>query len=108
MSRTFKDRPYRLAVEEAKQHGVVWTHWNGATVGDACAYGWMTGNRMHVPLDRMRCWYFIEDDWYPTYGNERRIRQTLKQAANSFNHGLADEDWDEPEVYQRRRVWRIC
>ena len=47
----------------------------------------------------------IGDDWYTDYGNKTRIRDSLSIAVNTYNSGMMDEDWDEPNVYQRRRRW---
>lgn len=111
MSRTYKDRPYRLAQREAMDHGYVSLHgWTDDPtrlfLADVGTYVRSRHNvRCHLPLRRYEDWRWIEGDWESDYGNERRIAQHLHMACREANSGLMDDDWDDPVVYQRRRRW---
>lgn len=108
MSRTFKDRPYALIEDEARSRGFSHTydcgrfHWEYVEVAK---YAYSRKRNPHIPARRWEDWRWIEDDWYTDYGNETRIRDSLSIAVNTYNSGMMNEDWDEPNVYQRRRRW---
>lgn len=108
MSRTFKDRPCALIEDEARSRGFSHTfdcgrfHWEYVEVAK---YAYSRKRNPHIPARRWEDWRWIEDDWYTDYGNETRIRDSLSIAVNTYNSGMMDEDWDEPNVYQRRRRW---
>lgn len=111
MSRTYKDRPYRLAQCEALDHGYVFQwRWNPNPMdlfsADVEAYAYSRHNtRFHLPLRHWSDWRWIEGDWETDCGNERRIAQRLHMACREANSGFMDDDWDDPLVYQRRRRW---
>lgn len=108
MSRTFKDRPYALIEDEARSRGFSHTydcgrfHWEYVEIAK---YAYSRKRNPHIPARRWEDWRWIEDDWYTDYGNETRIRDSLSIAVNTYNSGMMNEDWDEPNVYQRRRRW---
>lgn len=113
MSRTYKDRPYRLAVREAQEAGYV-VHVpfrplfaaTSAWYTDVDGYAYTRHNRrIHLPLRRFSDWRWIEGDWMTDHGDARQIRQHLKMACRDANSGLMSDDWDDPVVYQRRRRW---
>ena len=108
MSRTYKDKPYRLVEQEAIEHGYweLWPDWRGGyrIVGDTYAYRNATGKRYRT-YSRWHDYRDYEAEWNPDYGDPKRIRMILRQAADAHNHGIMDEDWDDSTVYQRRRAW---
>ncbi|RSX56935.1 hypothetical protein D2E24_0880 [Bifidobacterium samirii] len=105
MSRTYKDRPYRLDIRAAlvdeylDSSAEAWPHASRESLADVVRYGYTRHNRnMHLPLRRRSNWRWIEGDRIPEYGNARRIRQHLKMACRGANSGLMDDDWDDPIV----------
>lgn len=114
MSRTYKDRPYRLFQKKAAENGYWRILWitpfevDDTWYADTDGYLYSRHNqRIHVPLKHYADWRWVEDDWLTDYGNEHRIKQLLKQACDTANNGLMDDDWDNPLVYQRRRSWHL-
>lgn len=116
MSRTFKDRPYRVVAREALDHGYRRiSYWSAVSrpdsddvwYADVEGYAYTRHNRnLHVQLDRMRMFRWIEGGWSTDYGLPREVRDRLRLAVRDANSGLIDEDWDDPVLYQRRRIWR--
>ncbi|PJM74182.1 hypothetical protein CS006_03385 [Bifidobacterium primatium] len=114
MSRTFKDRPYRIPAREALDHGFVRDSRPPRPVtgdvwsADMAGYFHSRRNRRnHLPLRRWGDWRWIEGDWVTDYGSRHEIRARLRLAAEAYNHGLMTDDWDDPVVYQRRRCWHL-
>lgn len=113
MSRTFKDRPYQVAQYEALAHGyrlnryACWRPQPPDWYADVEGYARTRHNRnMHLALRRMRDCRWIEDDWSTDYGKPWRVRDRLRHATRAANTGLVDRDWDDPVLYQKRRIWR--
>lgn len=112
MSRTYKDKPYRVFESEAKSHGFAHHElWFAADepreVIEVGKYAYSKGNT-HIPVRRHTRIRFIESEWwYTDYGNESAIRDTLHKAAVDYNNGVLDEDWDDVRAYQRRRRWHM-
>lgn len=115
MSRTWKDRPYRIMETEAERAGYMHTrrwplpHNMSATrlVPDVTAYAYATNHNLHIPARRIKDYRWIEDDWIPDYGASHRVREALNAAAIAANNGHSMHDWDDPIAYQRRRRWII-
>lgn len=114
MSRTWKDRPYRIMEDEAKRAGYLrswyWPLPRGASsrlVPDVRTYAYAAGRNVHIPARRMHDWRWIEDDWTTDYGASHRVREALNAAAIAANNGYDMRDWDDPIAYQRRRRWII-
>ena len=84
MSRTFKDKPYRVLKREAMEHGYTYLRYN-----------WMHWHN----------WHDCEDDWYPDYVNRRTVRDRCRIAVREANDGVMDDDWDDPRLYRRRVKW---
>lgn len=108
MSRTWKDRPYRLSEREAINAGYwyIWPNIHGGwdVHGDVASYRAATGKPV-CSHSRWNDYRDYEREWRPSYGNPTRIRSILRHAADEHNCGLMDADWDDPIVYQRRRIW---
>lgn len=75
MSRTFKDKPYRVLEREALEHGYTylrhnWMHPSEPPTleGDVTAYAYSQSRKAHIPSGRRwHSWHDYEDDWYPDY-----------------------------------------
>lgn len=75
MSRTFKDKPYRVLEREALEHGYAYLrhNWMHPTEpptleGDVTAYAYSQSRKAHIPSGRRwHSWHDYEDDWYPDY-----------------------------------------
>lgn len=114
MSRTFKDRPYRLREAEAVAAGCLFytLRCGGqdcfSAVGDVDGYEYSRHNhRTHAPIRRYSDWRWIEGDWCTDYGAPRcEVARRLRGVCGLANGGALDADWDDPVVYQRRRRWR--
>ncbi|WP_133119390.1 hypothetical protein [Bifidobacterium scaligerum] len=114
MSRTWKDRPYRIMEAEAKRAGYTHnTYWllpysvSREPVPDVTSYAYATSCNAHIPARRIRDYRWIEDDWIPDYGASHRVRKALNAAPIAANNGYDMRDWDDPIAYQRRRRWII-
>ncbi|MBW3090724.1 hypothetical protein [Bifidobacterium miconisargentati] len=116
MSRTWKDRPYRVMEAEAEHAGYMRNrYWplpccNASEirlVPDVTAYAYAVGYDAHIPAHHMRDYRWIEDDWIPDYGANHRVREALNAATIAANNGYDMRDWDDPIAYQRRRRWII-
>lgn len=110
MSRTWKDRPYKLAEREAIRHGYIilrrdWLHGGYRTIGNVDLYRRMSRRPVRAH-SRWHDWRDYENDWHPEYGNGTRVRDALHVAADTYNSGSMDGDWDDPDVYQKRRTWK--
>lgn len=115
MSRTDKDKPYRILEQEARNHGYLrlqhtylgngrWAMTPDAP--DVATYAHTQGSKAHIPAgDRWHDWRDYELDWAPDYGSPTIIRNHLQQTIHTANSGLMDEDWDDPVLYQRRVRW---
>lgn len=94
MSRTYRDRPRRLAEEDARRAGFVthlrWPH--PCDRVELAAYAHSLKSRRHIPLRRRGG---MNDD----YGSTR------VKAALSLARRDCGPDWDDWRVYQRRRRW---
>lgn len=112
MSRTYKDKPYKVLEREAVEHGcmrqrVDYLTGRCETVADVDSYQRMF-HRHARAYSRWHDWRDFENEWHPEYGNRTRVRDALHVAADAYNSGGADEDWDNPDVYQRRRAWKAA
>lgn len=109
MSRTYKDRPFFLIREDARSRGFSHVRVFGWGFSreeiDLRGYAYTRKRNPHIPVRRWCDWRWIEDDWHTDYGSDTRIRDMLHVAVDEYNSGRLDEDWDEPNVYQRRRRW---
>lgn len=105
MARTWKDKPYKVMEREAVEHGCTLTlrDWRNRprVVADIEAYL----RRIHRHARIRPRHDYGEDLWRPSYGNEAVIRDRLHMAATAHNSMLMDADWDDPDVYRRRRSW---
>lgn len=71
MSRTFKDKPYRVLEREAMEHGYTYLRYNRmhsaeppTLEGDVAAYAYSRGRKAHIPSGRRwHNWHDCEDDW---------------------------------------------
>ncbi|TPF95284.1 hypothetical protein [Bifidobacterium sp. UTBIF-78] len=109
MSRTWKDRPYRVMQNEAAKAGCLRPpyysrHKPAPLVPDVKTYAYVTGRDVHIPARRFTICHLAED-WDTDYGSRRAIRDALKAAIRDANSGIDMRDWDHPIAYQRRRRW---
>lgn len=113
MSRTFKDKPYRVLKREALEHGYTylrhnWMHPSEPPTfeGDVTAYAYSQSRKAHIPSGRRwHSWHDYEDDWYPDYVGRHTVRDRCRLAVREANAGLMDDDWDDPRLYRRRVKW---
>lgn len=111
MSRTYKDKNYKLLEREAAQHGFLeidnhsglapaeWT-------GNVTAYANHAGRKQHIhAYTRWHDWRDYENDWYPNWGSRSQLRDRLTVARHLANNGFMTLDWDDPIVYQQRAAW---
>ena len=101
MSRTWKDRPYRVMQAEAIHAGCLrmrpYYHPfdNPLTLEpDVVAYAYAADHNTHIPAQRFTLCRFVERSWTTDYGTRRQA-----------NSGHDMRDWDNPMAYQRRRRW---
>ena len=113
MSRTFKDKPYRVLEREALEHGYAYLrhNWMHPTEpptleGDVAAYSYSRGRKEDIPFGyRWHNWHDYEDGWHPDYVNRRTVRDRCRIAVREANDGVMDDDWDDPRLYRRRVKW---
>ena len=113
MSRTFKDKPYRVLKREALEHGYTYLRYNWmhpteppTVEGDVAAYSYSRGRKEHIPFGyRWHNWHDYEDGWHPDYVNRRTVRDRCRIAVREANDGVMDDDWDDPRLYRRRVKW---
>lgn len=93
MSRTFKDKPYRVLEREAMEHGYTYLRYNRmhsaeppTLEGDVAAYAYSRGRKAHIPSGRRwHNWHDCEDDWYPDYVSRRTVRDRIRLAVREAN-----------------------
>lgn len=113
MSRTFKDKPYRVLEREALEHGYTYLrhNWMHPTEpptleGDVTAYAYSQSRKAHIPSGRRwHSWHDYEDDRYPDYVGRHTVRDRCRLAVREADTGLMDNDWDDPRLYRRRVKW---
>lgn len=113
MSRTFKDKPYRVLEREALEHGYTYLRYNWmhpteppTVEGDVAAYSYSRGRKEHIPFGyRWHSWHDYEDGWYPDYVGRHTVRDRCRIAVREADTGLMDDDWDDPRLYRRRVKW---
>ena len=82
MSRTFKDKPYRVLKREALEHGYTylrhnWMHPSEPPTleGDVTAYAYSQSRKAHIPSGRRwHSWHDYEDDCFASMF-VRQVRQ---------------------------------
>ena len=95
MSRTFKDKPYRVLKREALEHGYTYLRHNWmhpteppTVEGDVAAYSYSRGRKEHIPSGhRWHGWHDYEDDWYPDYVGRHTVRDRCRIAVRGANTG---------------------
>lgn len=112
MSRTYKDCPFRLVENEARSNGFVRHVSLGRgsisfDIVNVSEYVYSHRHNFHAPIRRRNDYRQLEDEWESDYGNKTLIRNALHNAVSEYNSGCLDEDWDDPNVYQRRRQWHL-
>lgn len=134
MSRTWKDRPYRVMAKEAVSNGWysienTWAQWNPVTgnwvpanpieypytrsnlVPEVEAWGYGSKTNVHVPSARLTMYRWIEEDWIPDWGTRRSVRDGLRDAVRTANtYGIESDEldeWDDPETMRRRIRWKL-
>lgn len=112
MSRTWKDRPYRVMQAEATHAGCLrmrpYYHPFDDPLTlkpDVVAYAYAADHNTHIPARRFTLCRFVERSWTTDYGTRRQVCEALHDAANQANSGHDMRDWDNPMAYQRRRRW---
>lgn len=88
MSRTFKDKPYRVLEREALEHGYTYLrhNWMHPTEpptleGDVTAYAYSQSRKAHIPSGRRwHSWHDYEDDRYPDYVGRHTVRDRCRLA----------------------------
>lgn len=89
MSRTWKDRPYRVMQAEATHAGCLrmrpYYHPFDDPLTlkpDIVAYAYAADHNTHIPARRFTLCRFVERSWTTDYGTRRQVREALHDAAN--------------------------
>ena len=96
MSRTFKDKPYRVLEREALEHGYTYLRHNWmhpteppTVEGDVAAYSYSRGRKEHIPSGhRWHSWHDYEDDWYPDYVGRHTVRDRVRPVPSPRQVGM--------------------